>query len=177
MLISIKGILFSFVTLFFVTVTIAVEENTNNWAVLVCTSRFWFNYRHMANTLSIYHTVKRLGIPDNQIILMLADDVSCNARNLYPGSIFNNKDHNIDLYNFDNNIEVDYKGYEVTVDNFMKILTNKFEYQANSKKLLTNKDSNVFVYMTGHGGENFLKFQDFEEIVSEDLNMRSESVV
>ncbi|CAO3598769.1 unnamed protein product [Absidia cylindrospora] len=37
--------------------------HTNNWAVLVCTSRFWFNYRHIANTLSMYRTVKRLGIP------------------------------------------------------------------------------------------------------------------
>ena len=35
------------------------------------TSRYWFNYRHIANTLSFYHTVKRLGIPDSQIILML----------------------------------------------------------------------------------------------------------
>ena len=144
---------------------------SNNWAVLVCTSRFWFNYRHIANTLSIYHTVKRLGIPDSQIILMLADDVSCNSRNLFPGSIFNNKDHNIDLYGVNDDIEVDYKGYEVTVDSFMKVLTNKFEYQTNSKRLLSDKDSNIFVYMTGHGGENFLKFQDFEEIVSEDLNM------
>ncbi|CAN0541573.1 unnamed protein product, partial [Scytosiphon promiscuus] len=31
----------------------------------VCTSRFWFNYRHVANTLSVYHTVRRLGIPDS----------------------------------------------------------------------------------------------------------------
>ncbi|KAB1202577.1 GPI-anchor transamidase [Morella rubra] len=37
-----------------------VTMHTNNWAVLVCTSRFWFNYRHMANTLSLYRTVKRL---------------------------------------------------------------------------------------------------------------------
>lgn len=28
-------------------------------AVLVGTSRFWFNYRHTANTLGIYHHVKR----------------------------------------------------------------------------------------------------------------------
>ena len=34
-------------------------QHSNNWAVLVCTSRYWFNYRHVANTLSIYHTVKR----------------------------------------------------------------------------------------------------------------------
>lgn len=38
--------------------------HTNNWAVLVCTSRFWFNYRHVANVLSIYRSVKRFGIPD-----------------------------------------------------------------------------------------------------------------
>ena len=38
--------------------------HTNNWAVLVDTSRFWFNYRHVANVLSMYRSVKRLGIPD-----------------------------------------------------------------------------------------------------------------
>ena len=38
--------------------------HTNNWAVLVDTSIFWFNYRHVANVLSIYRSVKRLGIPD-----------------------------------------------------------------------------------------------------------------
>ena len=50
----------------------------------VCTSRFWFNYRHVANTLSFYHTVKRLGIPDSHIVLMLADDIPCNPRNRTP---------------------------------------------------------------------------------------------
>ena len=37
--------------------------HTNNWAILVDTSRFWFNYRHVANVLSVYRSVKRLGIP------------------------------------------------------------------------------------------------------------------
>lgn len=32
---------------------ISSSGHTNNWAVLVSTSRFWFNYRHMANTLSL----------------------------------------------------------------------------------------------------------------------------
>lgn len=40
------------------------SSHTNNWAVIVDTSRFWFNYRHAANVLSIYRSVKRLGIPD-----------------------------------------------------------------------------------------------------------------
>ena len=42
----------------------SLVDHTNNWAVIVDTSRFWFNYRHAANVLSIYRSVKRLGIPD-----------------------------------------------------------------------------------------------------------------
>ncbi|KAM7512123.1 hypothetical protein LguiB_010998 [Lonicera macranthoides] len=95
--------------------------HTNNWAVLVFTSRFWFNYRHMANTLSLYRTVKRLGIPDERIILMLADDMACNARNKYPAQVFNNENHRLNLYG--DNVEVDYRGYEVTVENFFRVLT------------------------------------------------------
>ncbi|KAE8767223.1 putative membrane protein [Hordeum vulgare] len=57
-----------------------------------------FNYRHMANTLSLYRTVKRLGIPDERIILMLADDMACNPRNNYPAQVFNNENHQLNLY-------------------------------------------------------------------------------
>lgn len=144
------------------------SKHTNNWAVLVSTSRFWFNYRHMANVLSMYRTVKRLGIPDSQIILMLSDDVACNSRNLFPGSVFNNQDHAIDLYG--DSVEVDYRGYEVTVENFIRLLTDRWsEDQPKSKRLLTDENSNIFIYMTGHGGDDFLKFQDAEEIASEDI--------
>jgi len=38
-----------------------------------------------------------------------------------------------------------------------------------SKRLLTDDRSNVFVYMTGHGGNEFLKFQDNEEISAFDI--------
>ena len=38
-----------------------------------------------------------------------------------------------------------------------------------SKRLLTDDRSNIFVYMTGHGGDEFLKFQDSEEISAFDL--------
>ncbi len=38
-----------------------------------------------------------------------------------------------------------------------------------SKRLLTDERSNILVYMTGHGGNEFLKFQDNEEISAFDL--------
>ncbi|KAG5917404.1 glycosylphosphatidylinositol anchor biosynthesis [Claviceps africana] len=145
-----------------------VCEHTSNWAVLVCTSRFWFNYRHLANVLSIYRTVKRLGIPDSQIILMLPDDMACNPRNAFPGTVFSNSDRAVDLYG--DNIEVDYRGYEVTVENFIRLLTDRVgDEMPRSKRLLTDERSNILVYMTGHGGNEFLKFQDAEEIGSFDL--------
>lgn len=68
-----------------------------------------------------YRTVKRLGIPDSNIILMLADDASCNQRNKFPGSVYVNPDRQLDLYG--DNIEVDYRGYEVTVENLIRVLT------------------------------------------------------
>lgn len=89
------------------------SNHTNNWAVIVGTSRFWFNYRHTANPLGFYRTVKRLGIPDSHIILMLADDHACNVRNVFPGEIFHNTNRQTNVYG--DAIEVDYRGYDVTV--------------------------------------------------------------
>ncbi len=34
-----------------------------------------------------------------------------------------------------------------------------------SKRLLSDGGSNVLVYLTGHGGDDFLKFQDQEEMM------------
>lgn len=147
---------------------ISEHQHTNNWAVIISTSRFWFNYRHMANALSMYRTVKRLGIPDSQIILMLSDDIACNPRNAFQGEVFNNADRNLELYG--DNIKVDYRGYEVTVENFIRLLTDRWpKEQPKSKRLLTDENSNIFIYLTGHGGDEFLKFQDAEEISSYDI--------
>ncbi|XP_037034553.1 putative GPI-anchor transamidase [Bradysia coprophila] len=144
------------------------SSHSNNWAVLVDTSRFWFNYRHVANVLSIYRSVKRLGIPDSQIILMVADDMACNPRNPRPATVFNNANQHINVYGDD--VEVDYRGYEVTVENFVRLLTNRFPSSTpRSKKLLTDPGSNILIYLTGHGGDGFLKFQDSEEITNQEL--------
>ena len=153
--------------LFFLTWS-SLAEHTSNWAVLVCTSRFWFNYRHIANTLSLYRTVKRLGIPDSQIIVMVPDDMACNPRNTFPGTVYNNADRALDLYG--DNIEVDYRGYEVTVESFIRLLTDRHdENMPRSKRLMTDERSNILIYMTGHGGNEFLKFQDTEEVSAFDI--------
>lgn len=144
------------------------SQHTNNWAVLVCTSRFWFNYRHVANTLSVYRSVKRLGIPDSHIVLMLADDMACNHRNPKPATVFSHKNMELNVYGDD--VEVDYRGYEVTVENFLRVLTGRLPPSTpRSKRLLSDDRSNILIYLTGHGGNGFLKFQDSEEISNVEL--------
>lgn len=66
--------------------------------------------------------------------------------------------------------QVDYRGYEVTVENFLRVLTGRHSLAVpRSKRLLSDQSSHILVYMTGHGGDGFLKFQDQEEVQSQDL--------
>jgi phosphatidylinositol glycan class K len=95
----------------------------NNWAVLVDTSAFWFNYRHFSNVMSIYQSIRAAGIPDERIILMLAEDVACNARNIFPGLVVNNDRERYNLLTKD--VQVDYRGPEVSVENVIRLLTSK----------------------------------------------------
>jgi hypothetical protein len=52
-------------------------RHNNNWAVILSSSKYWFNYRHNTNAMSIYRTVRELGIPDSQILLLLAGVCVC----------------------------------------------------------------------------------------------------
>lgn len=99
---------------------------------------------------------------------MLADDAACNPRNPFAGKVFSNRDRKVDLYG--ETIEVDYKGNEVSVETFLRVLSGRLPGSTpTSKRLLSDERSNVFIYMTGHGGDEFLKFQDEEEIGAVDL--------
>lgn len=52
----------------------------------------------------------------------------------------------------------------------MRLLTGRLPPGTpRSKQLLTDEGSNILVYLTGHGGDGFLKFQDSEEITSQEM--------
>ncbi|XP_075473263.1 GPI-anchor transamidase [Ascaphus truei] len=104
----------------------------------------------------------------NHIVLMLADDMACNSRNPKPATVFSHKNMELNVYGDD--VEVDYRGYEVTVENFLRVLTGRIPPSTpGSKRLLSDDRSNILIYMTGHGGNGFLKFQDSEEITNVEL--------
>jgi GPI-anchor transamidase subunit K len=147
-----------------------IASSTENWAILLCTSRYFFNYRHFVNALSVYKTIKDAGYTDDRIIFMNSDDdITCDARNPIPGQV--NSDIGVNFFrNLSDHIELDYKGTEVTVDAFLRLLVGRaHSFSQLSQRLRSNGDSHVLLYMTGHGGDEFFKFQDQEELSAQEF--------
>ena len=140
----------------------------NNFYVLLSSSKFFFNYRHTGNTLVIYEHLKAMGVSDDRIVLMLPENHACNARNAFPGTLYYEAPERRDWYCRD--IEVDYKAEDLTYEAILNIVRGRYErlYPA-SRKLQANEKTKVFIYMNGHGGENFFKIQDTEVVHSEDF--------
>ncbi|KAI2644177.1 Legumain [Labeo rohita] len=59
--------------------------------MLVAGSNTWDNYRHQANVCHAYQIVHQNGIPDDQIVVMMYDDIAHNRNNPYPGNIINKR--------------------------------------------------------------------------------------
>ena len=110
------------------------NQKGNTWAVLVDTSMFWFNYRHASGTLAFYRTVKQLGIPDEQVILMIAGPVACDPRNAMRGRVFIRSGGVSEVYAGATDLRstpssacgdgppsIDYRGAAVTVDAFLGV--------------------------------------------------------
>ena len=67
-------------------------------------------------------------------------------------------------------VEVDYKAEDINEATILNILRGRYEpFFPMNKRMLSNPDSRIFVYMTGHGGDNFFKIQDTELIHSADF--------
>jgi len=62
------------------------EKPPQLWAVLVCGSRGWDNYRHQASLYRMYQTLRR-GISEQRIVTMFYDDIATHADNPFPGKV------------------------------------------------------------------------------------------
>ena len=54
------------------------QEEGEAFVVLVAGSNGWYNYRHQADVAHAYHTLRNHGIPEENIITMMYDDVANN---------------------------------------------------------------------------------------------------
>ncbi len=143
-------------------------ERGQTWVVIVDTSRYWLNYRHATNALGLYQAARARGVPDSRIVLMVAEDFATNPRNVRHNQLF--ADYGLTLDVHEGQVAVDYAGDEVSVEALTRVLTGRQDpLTPRSKTLGSDARSEVVLYITGHGGENFMKFQDNEQMLGEDI--------
>jgi phosphatidylinositol glycan class K len=114
------------------------------------------------NALGIYDILKANGVPDSQIILMLADEYATNARNPRKNGMYASGVTGPTWYS--NETEIDFRGSDVTVQNFLDSTLG-----IAPRSLDSDETSNLLIYLTGHGGDQFFKFQDEEELTAQDI--------
>ncbi|CAH8826980.1 unnamed protein product [Trichobilharzia szidati] len=138
-------------------------DNQKIWAILVAGSKGWVNYRHQANVCHAYHMLRAKGIPANQIITFMYDDIADNQWNPYPGKIFNDYTHT-DYYN---GMKIDYSYMDVNVDKFIQVLLGDKNLESSGQKVLkSNSGDNIFLYMTDHGNDGYFLFPDNSDVLT-----------
>lgn len=131
----------------------APVERTDFKAVIVGPSRGWSNYRHEADALSVYTMLRRNGVSDDNIILMVYDDVPTVPENPLRGDI-----HNIPKgQNIRSGAQVDYSGANVTAAMFKNVMTGT-ETASTPVVLAGNTGTDVFVYIASHGAPGEIIF-------------------
>ncbi|XP_004475578.2 legumain [Dasypus novemcinctus] len=144
------------------------EDGGKHWVVIVAGSNGWYNYRHQADACHAYQIVHRNGIPDEQIIVMMYDDIATSEENPTPGMVIN-RPNGTDVYQ---GVPKDYTKEDVTPQNFLAVLRGDVEAvkgKGSGKVLKSGPQDHVFVYFTDHGAPGMLAFPN-DELSVKDLN-------
>lgn len=125
------------------------------------------NYRHQSDGCHAYHVVRRHGIPAENVVLMMFDDVAWHERNPYPGSLYNRPANSsaeaIDVYK---GCHIDYTGVEVTPETFINVMIGN-STGAFGKKVLNSTDQDrVFVNFVDHGSRGNVYFPHMKPLTA-----------
>jgi len=139
----------------------------DHYAVLVCGSNFYFNYRHQADIYHAYQVLIGYGIPASNIITFAYDDIADNPSNPFPGQVFNKPSEGPgkDVYA---GVVIDYSGDDVTPENFLNALKGDSAATGGKKVLTSTADDHVFIFFADHGGPGVLAFPN-DELYADDL--------
>jgi ABC-type branched-subunit amino acid transport system substrate-binding protein len=119
---------------------------TDTWAVIAALSLGWSNYRHQADAIQQYRTLRANGVDDDHIVLVLADDIAEAPDNDLPG-VVRNEPLGDNLYT---ELQIDYD-LSLTAEDLTSILTG--QVTATTPAVIhPTASSNVYLYLVGHGG-------------------------
>ncbi|KAK3559130.1 hypothetical protein QTP86_005035 [Hemibagrus guttatus] len=91
---------------------------SKHWVLLAAGSTGWKDYNHQANVCHAYQVIHQNGIPDEQIVVMMYDDIAHNEKNPDPGKIIN-VPNGPNVYT---GVPKDYTGEDVSAENFLAVL-------------------------------------------------------
>ncbi|KER18848.1 hypothetical protein T265_15791, partial [Opisthorchis viverrini] len=108
-----------------------------------------------ADVYHAYQVVRENNVPPENIITFAYDDIANSRKNPFKGKVFHDYEHE-DVYK---GVVIDYRGKDVTRDNFLKVLKGDKKLEANKKKVLkSGPNDNVFIFYSGHGGASYITF-------------------
>eukprot|EP01065_Artemidia_motanka_P023087 TRINITY_DN274_c0_g1_i4.p2 TRINITY_DN274_c0_g1~~TRINITY_DN274_c0_g1_i4.p2 ORF type:complete len:421 (+),score=196.47 TRINITY_DN274_c0_g1_i4:65-1327(+) len=143
-----------------------------DYAVLAATSNSYMNYRHQADVSHAYQVLTKGGVPAENIITFMYDDIAHNSQNPFPGKIFNKPTKagvpGVDVYA---GVKIDYKGSEVSSKNFLSVLTgdaSAMKGKGTGRVLKSTSKDRVFVNVVDHGAPGLVAFPN-DMLYKEDL--------
>ena len=128
-------------------------------AVLICGSEGWYNYRHQADVLGMYHFLKGKGYDDDHIILIMADDIAYNEKNPLQGVVR----REIGGDNLYKDLQIDYRLGDLTLEDLKQILTGN-PSEAYPVTLRSSENDNILFFWSGHGTQQGWKWKEEEDL-------------
>lgn len=122
------------------------SERTDTWALIAALSSGWSNYRHQADALRQYQLLRKGGVPDDHIILIVADDLATAATNLAPGTV-RNQPGGEDLYK---GATIDYR-LSLSAAELLDVIRGR-PGPRTPHVISATAGSNLYIYLSGHGG-------------------------
>ncbi|GFR75409.1 vacuolar-processing enzyme [Elysia marginata] len=134
-----------------------VAAERKNWVLLIAGSSSYNNYRHQADVCHAYQIAHKNGIPDEQIVVMMYDDIAHNDYNPVKGNIIN-RPGGPNVYP---GVPKDYTRHHVNAETFLAVLQGDKEKVKNllgreGKVIESGPDDYIFVNFADHGGTGIL---------------------
>ncbi len=127
------------------------EPPARRVALIAAVSGGWSNYRHQADALALYDRLLAGGMHPDDIVFISPDDIADAPQNQAPGAVFN-RPGGPDVYRPDAH---DYTA--LTPDEFLAVLRGE-PSAARPTVLETDAETDVLVYLAGHGGSRGVSF-------------------
>ncbi|XP_036418584.1 legumain-like [Colossoma macropomum] len=144
---------------------------SKKWVLLAAGSEGWINYRHQACVCHAYQMAHGNGIPDEQIVVMMYDDIANNEANQNHRGEIINEPGGPNVYQ---GVLKDYINNDVSVQNFLAVLrgdeANVTKHAGGPKKVLkSGRNDTIFIYLSGHGGKGVFAFPNTNTLHASDL--------